>query len=66
MWSLMLGFHVEFTTPMVGRIGIVIGHAFPAQVVIGALDFSGDHLCSRLVNRVLERFAGVIPRQRGQ
>ena len=48
---------------MIRGVGIVIGHAFPAEVIISALQPAGNLLWPRAVHRVLEGLALITLRQ---
>ena len=54
---------VEFAIAVIRGVGIVIGHTFPAEVIIGALQRAGNLLWPRAIHRVLEGLALVTLRQ---
>ena len=51
---------VQLAAAMVGRIQVVVGDAFAAQVVECGLHTAGDHLWSGAVLSILKRFALVL------
>ena len=62
MGTLVAGLEVQFATPIVDRIGIVVGDPFPADVKVRALEEPGNVGRTGLVKGIGKRTPPVIGR----